>query len=340
MRKTGTNVWEYIELYDQAWARLMEKQHLSTLREDADRSILTTWTLSFNSLRLQSEDAANLLMLWAFLDNRDLWYELLTPALDLAIADEVPRWFARCAGDKLEFKECMGLLLDYSFIDAETGSSSFSMHSVLHHWCFHTFEEDKTTMSWLALIIVASAVPSETVLHYSLIQRRLLPYCDHVYSMLQRYLREAFKNGEYLPSLSGACHELGMLYSDQGKIKEAEDMYLWALAGYEKAWGPEHTSTLITVNNLGALYKNQGKMKEAEDMYLRALTGKEKAWGPEHKHALDTRYNLGLLYKERSMFGKAVQQFELVVQGYKNLLGPEHSETVEALNQLENCEVD
>ncbi len=112
MRKTGTNVSEYIELYDQAWARLMEKQHLSTLREDADRSILTTWTLSFNSLRLQSEDAANLLMLWAFLDNRDLWYELLTPALDLAIADEVPRWFARCAGDKLEFKECMGLLLD------------------------------------------------------------------------------------------------------------------------------------------------------------------------------------------------------------------------------------
>lgn len=59
----------------------MEKQHLSTLREDADRSILTTWTLSINSLRSQSEDAANLLMLWAFLDNRDLQYELLAPAL-------------------------------------------------------------------------------------------------------------------------------------------------------------------------------------------------------------------------------------------------------------------
>ena len=340
MRKTGTNVSEYIELYNQAWARLMEKQHLSTLREDADRSILTTWTLSFNSLRLQSEDAANLLMLWAFLDNRDLWYELLTPALDLAIADEVPHWFARCAGDKLEFKECIGLLLEYSFIDTKNGSSSFSMHSVLHHWCFHTFEENKATMSWLALIIVASTVPSETVLHYSLIQRRLLPHCDHVYSMLQRYLQDAFKNREYLPSLSGACNQLGLLYSDQGKMKEAEDMYLRALAGKEKAWGPEHTSTLGTVNNLGVLYSDQGKMKEAEDVYLRALAGKEKAWGPEHKQTLDTRYNLGLLYKERSMFGKAVQQFKYVVQGYTKLLGPEHSETVEALNQLENCEVD
>ena len=252
----------------------------------------------------------------------------------------MPRWFAKCAGDKLEFKECIGLLLEYSFINAKTGSSSFSMHSVLHHWCFHTFEEDKTTMSWLALIIVASAMPSETVLHYPLVQRRLLPHYDHVYSMLQRHLQEAFKNREYLPSLSSAYHQLGALYKDQGKMKEAEDMYLRALTGKEKAWGLEHTSTLDTVNNLGILYRNQGKMKEAEDMYLRALTGYEKAWGPEHKHVFDTRYNLGLLYKERSMFGNAVQQFELVVEGYTKLLGPEHSKTVKVLNQLENCEVD
>ena len=151
------------------------------------------------------------------------------------------------------------------------------MHSVLHHWCFHTFEEDKATISWLALIIVASAVPSETVLRYSLIQRRLLPHCNHVYSMLQRHLREAFKNRKYLPSLSGACHQLDNLYKNQDKMKEAEDVYLRALTGYEKAWGPEHTSTLDTVNNLDNLYLNQGKMKEAEDMYLRALAGYEKA---------------------------------------------------------------
>ena len=75
-------------------------------------------------------------------------------------------------------------------------------------------------------------------------------------------------------------------------------------------------------------------------MYLRALAGFEKAWGPERKQALDTRYNLGLLYKARSIFGNAVQLFELVVQGYTKLLGPEHGETVEALNQLENCKVD
>ena len=90
-------------------------------------------------------------------------------------------------------------------------------------------------------------MPSETVLHYSLIQRRLLPHCDHVYSILQRYLQEAFKNREYLPSLSDAYHQLGNLYSNQDKIKEAEDIYLRALAGKEKAWGPEHKQALVAV---------------------------------------------------------------------------------------------
>ena len=37
-------------------------------------------------------------------------------------------------------------------------------------------------------------------------------------------------------------------------------MYERALADYKKALGPEHTSTLDTVNNLGNLYQSQGKL--------------------------------------------------------------------------------
>jgi hypothetical protein len=41
-------------------------------------------------------------------------------------------------------------------------------------------------------------------------------------------------------------------------------MYQRALQGKEKVWGPDHTSTLDTVNNLGNLYVNQGKLDEAD----------------------------------------------------------------------------
>ena len=37
-------------------------------------------------------------------------------------------------------------------------------------------------------------------------------------------------------------------------------MYIRALKGCEKALGPNHTSTLDTVNNLGLFYNDQGKL--------------------------------------------------------------------------------
>jgi tetratricopeptide (TPR) repeat protein len=79
----------------------------------------------------------------------------------------------------------------------------------------------------------------------------------------------------------------------------AEKMYERALRGYEEALGPDHTSTLDTVNDLGNLYKSQGKLDVAEKMYERALRGFEKALGLDHTSTLETVNNLGRLYKDQ-----------------------------------------
>jgi hypothetical protein len=78
-------------------------------------------------------------------------------------------------------------------------------------------------------------------------------------------------------------------------------MFQRALNGYEKALGPDDTSTLDTVNNLGLLYTDQGKLGEAEEMYKRALKGKEKALGPDHTSTLGIVRNLGNLYASQGM---------------------------------------
>jgi tetratricopeptide (TPR) repeat protein len=95
-------------------------------------------------------------------------------------------------------------------------------------------------------------------------------------------------------------NNLGILYKSQGKLDEAEKMYSRALVGFEKAWGPDHTSTLETFNNLGLLYADQGKLEEAEKMYSRALVGKEKAWGPDHTSTLAIVNSLGEILRDRS----------------------------------------
>jgi tetratricopeptide (TPR) repeat protein len=48
-------------------------------------------------------------------------------------------------------------------------------------------------------------------------------------------------------------NNLGTLYSNQGKLAEAEQMYKRALAGYEKALGLEHKSTIRLAQRLSTL---------------------------------------------------------------------------------------
>lgn len=82
-------------------------------------------------------------------------------------------------------------------------------------------------------------------------------------------------------------------------------MYQRALAGFEKALGPDHTSTMDIVNNLGVLYKGQGKLKEAEELYQRALLGKEKALGLDHTSTLMAVNGLGNLYSDQRRLKEA-----------------------------------
>ena len=135
-------------------------------------------------------------------------------------------------------------------------------------------------------------------------------------------------------SLPTANHSLGLLYHDQGKLAEAEQMYVRALAGYEKALGPDHTSTLDTVSNLGVLYRNQGKLAEAEQMYGRALAGKEKALGPDHTSTLDTVNNLGVLYRDQGKLAEAEQMYVQALAGYEKALGLDHTSTLDTVNNL------
>jgi tetratricopeptide (TPR) repeat protein len=121
---------------------------------------------------------------------------------------------------------------------------------------------------------------------------------------------------------------LGILYKDQGKLDEAEKMYQRALQGFEKAWGPDHTSTLNIVNNLGLLYADQGKLDEAEKMHQRALQGYEKALSAEnittYIPALNTIWAFGSLFERKADLAKARIMYSKALVGYDKVVGPDH----------------
>ncbi|MCJ1429258.1 hypothetical protein MMC29_007171 [Sticta canariensis] len=323
-----TSLMDYLRHYRESWLKLQATSPGLTSYED--RALYSTWNISFEHICSQNKSAGKLLQLWGYFDNQDLWYELLAGE-----SNSSPLWFSTITDDELSFNEAIRLLCDHALIESHGQvSNGYGMHNCVHDWITHALNFEKnSSMAEIALKCVSSAVPDKTVSEYSALQKRLLPHANRCLKSIHNDLFLDFENKHYILD---AFHNLGNLYSAQNKMKEAEEMYLRALTGYEKAWGSEHTSTLNTVNNLGNLYSDQGKMKEAEEMYLRALTGYEKAWGAgaEHTSTLDTVNNLGILYKDQGKMKEAEEMYLRALTGKGKVWGAEHTSTLDTVNNL------
>ncbi|KZL83407.1 kinesin light chain 1, partial [Colletotrichum incanum] len=329
LNQVSTTCAEYLRLYDESWLRL---QRESPQLLEYDQALYSTWGVSFNHVQQQSRGAAMLLRLWAYFDNEDLWYELLQEG-----GSEGPVWLQDITEDTLSFNATMRLLCEHGLVEAdptsnETGGESpgYSVHGCVHSWMMHVLNTGiDEEMSLTAMRCVASHVPSNEQQEYWTVQRRLLQHGDRC---ITRTATDAAGEKD-----AWMFHKLGNLYLDQGRLKEAEAMYVRALQGYEKALGPDHTSTLDSVECLGTLYSKQDRLKEAEAMYVRALQGYEKAWGPDHTSTLNTVNNLGALYYNQGRFKEAEAMYVRALQGYEKALGPDAIRTyIPALNTLEN----
>lgn len=260
MRETGTNVKEYLQHYQKSWRKLQSRSKPE--RHYPHGNLLETWLVSYNEIKKRDQNTAELMLLFAHFDNRDIWHELVKCGTH---SSNRPVWFDNVISDRLDFKETMRTLIGFSFIEVNKSQGSYMMHPVVQDWCLYIIDIEHDAKSGrldeLALICVGYMAPSRNERNYWEIERRLLAHADYV---CQKWRSD---QGTTDIAIWGALNGLGILYRGQGKLTEAEEMFQQALAGYVKVLGPDHMSTLDSVNNLGILYSHQGKLVEAEEMY-------------------------------------------------------------------------
>src|SRR5207249_2038093 len=73
-----TSFAEYLRLYEASWLKLQTTS--PRLSSYEDRSLYTTWQVTFDQIRKQNAASALLLKLWAYFDKQDVWFELLQHA--------------------------------------------------------------------------------------------------------------------------------------------------------------------------------------------------------------------------------------------------------------------
>lgn len=99
---------------------------------------------------------------------------------------------------------------------------------------------------------------------------------------------------------SHAVHGIGNMHRIYGSHKVAEKVLLRALRKKLEKWGPNHASTLDTMNALGNLYVEFNvKRKKAEKTLQDTLKGREQL-DPDSISTLNTMYSLGVFYKNNN----------------------------------------
>jgi tetratricopeptide (TPR) repeat protein len=295
LHQVSTSLGDYLQLYRASWLRLQQKT--PQLLSYEDRALYSTWNISLEHVKQQSELATKLLQLWAYFDNQDVWLELLQEG-----RHDGPEWFFELTEDPLTFNAAVRVLCDHALVEVDAAfdgdskeSRGYGMHSCVQAWTMHVVNETRDDgMARLALRCVGLHAPSRNAQQYWVTQQRLLRHANRTRGSMGSLL--AGEDADM--TITPAIHKLGDLYKDQCKLDEAEEMYERALQGREKALGRDHTSTLETVNNLGILYADQGKLDKAEEMYERALAGYEKTLGSDHARCCHLRETLASLRRD------------------------------------------
>jgi tetratricopeptide (TPR) repeat protein len=127
---------------------------------------------------------------------------------------------------------------------------------------------------------------------------------------------------------------LGDLYRQNGRYREAEALLRQALATAEQVFGPNDPNVLVILNNLAVLYKCIGEFDEAEQLYKRALAMIEREPEVDDEKVATLYHNLGGLEHTRGRYAEGELLARRSVQLREGTLGPNHVELAADLAAL------
>jgi len=114
---------------------------------------------------------------------------------------------------------------------------------------------------------------------------------------------------------------------DQGKLREAEELFRAAIAGKGKVLGRDHPETLNSLHSLALVLEARRNFSESENVFQDALIAKERMLGPTNESTCVTAFCLGDLYRKLSRYNDALKMYHYAYEGYVQSYGENHKYT-------------
>jgi len=279
--------------------------------------------MAMRKAKEQCPAAEGLMNLCAFLAPEDIPLDLIVEG-----AGFLPKPLAEAANDRLRLNDAVKALQDYSLCKKDPQGRSLSFHRLVLAVAQDALSgKAKLSLCRAALGAVNEAFPfdSDDVRTWPACTR-LLPHAlavaDHA---------EALTIGEPTGRI---LNQAGLYLKGRAQFADARRAYERALRIGEKAYGPDHPTVAIRVNNLGLVLHDLGDLAGAKAAHERALGIDEKAYGPDHPTVAIDVNNLGLVLQTLGDLAGAKAAFERALRIDEKAYGLEHPEVATDVNSL------
>ena len=299
----GCGLRRYLEMYRERRGELLEEYRTQVQKiDDYERTVYTTWLMSFEQL---SPQAATLFKICAFLHHDGISEAIFQNAArnlatyvprlpttnqesdSLSMAKDFMNWFRMTEGfwDTQKFLNVITEIRSYSLIDVDPENCLYSIHPLVHAWTLTIIADGALIRTCTQYILgMSCSLGSDTEDYRS--RRTLLPHVD-----------AALQGGaNVVPDVAA---RLRSVYVDGGRWKEAEKLEVLVMETSKRVLGEEHPDTLTSMGNLALTYWNQGRWKEAEVLEVSVMEMRKRVLGEEHPSTVTSIANSAFMHREQ-----------------------------------------
>jgi tetratricopeptide (TPR) repeat protein len=272
--------------------------------------VATTWLISFHQIQKRDRLAADYLSFMACIEPKAIPVSLLPPG----------------ASHKKEV-DAIGTLTAYSFVNKRPVDEFLDLHRLVHlairNWLR---KEDLLVSSTQRAVRRLEEVFPDHDHRNRTVWRKYLAHASHIL--------EGNFDGTNTEARSSLLWKLGMCLYQEGRWSETERAFIQVMETLKRVLGPEHPSTLTSMNNLASTYWNIGRWDKAEELEVQVIEIRKRVLGPEHPDILATMNNLVSTYWHKGRWDEAEELGVQVMESQKRVLGPEHPDTLNSMSNL------
>lgn len=309
--------------------------------------VAATWAITYDALRRESEAAADLIFVGAFLAPERIPHELLVrggaelgPALAAALRQE--------GEGPARLDALLAPLARHGLIRRGTAVAAFDLHRQVQAAVRAELREPAAALGRMRSLVGAvfhqtDREPSRRHVWAGRAVRalaRAFPSADDRAlgeTMLPHALACAqWIDPEHLESAEAALllDRVGAYLAAHAQEARAEPLLARALAIRERVLGPVHPDTATSFERLGSVHDQLGHPDQAEPLYRQALAARERTLGPEHPDTATSLDRLATLHVHQRLLAQAEPLYRRALAIREKALGSRHVATASSLDNL------